>query len=72
MTRRLSLLGLLIVLVFAAPEGTSTVSAQTRVRQTSLTREQIRQMPILSRPYRFGHFYGNAVRRTHMRRMRGR
>lgn len=31
----------------------------------SLTRQEIRSMPILERPYRFGHFYGNTVRRRH-------
>ena len=33
----------------------------------SLTRDQIRSMPILERPNRFGHFYGNTVRRRHYR-----
>lgn len=32
------------------------------------TREQIREQPILDRPYRVGHFYGNTVRRRHHRR----
>ncbi len=31
----------------------------------NLSREQIRSMPILERPSRPGHFYGNAVRRKH-------
>ncbi len=31
----------------------------------SLTRQEIRNMPILERPNRFGHFYGNTVRRRH-------
>lgn len=30
-----------------------------------LTREEIRSMDILDRPYRVGHFYGNTVRRRH-------
>ncbi len=29
--------------------------------------QQIRQMDILNRPYRPGHFYGNTVRRMHYR-----
>ncbi len=33
-------------------------------------RETIRQMPLLERPNRPGHFYGNTVRRIHDRRMR--
>lgn len=34
-------------------------------RQTS--RQAIRNLPILDRPNRFGHFYGNTVRRMHYR-----
>lgn|GEM_PF-3949995 len=34
-------------------------------RQTQ--RQVIRQMPLLERPYRVGHFYGNTVRRIHYR-----
>lgn len=34
----------------------------------NLSREQIRQMPIVTRPSRPGHFYGNTVRRAHNRR----
>ncbi|GAB4142421.1 hypothetical protein [Thermopirellula anaerolimosa] len=33
----------------------------------SMTREQIRSLPILERPNRFGHFYGNTVRRRYYR-----
>jgi len=32
-------------------------------------RRSIRRMPLLERPDRFGHFYGNTVRRLHVRRM---
>jgi hypothetical protein len=31
----------------------------------NLDRTTIRQMPIVERPYRFGHVYGNNVRRLH-------
>jgi hypothetical protein len=34
-------------------------------------REAIRQMPLLMRPNRPGHFYGNTVRRMHARRNGG-
>jgi len=34
-----------------------------------LTRQQIRAMPILERPSRPGHFYGNTVRRMNARKM---
>lgn len=32
--------------------------------RTNLTRREIRQMPIMERPSRPGHFYGNTVRRS--------
>ena len=38
---------------------------------TNLTRREIRSMPILERPSRPGHFYGNAVRRNHYRNSQG-
>ena len=41
------------------------VSADSAAR--GLTREQIRSMPILERPNRIGHFYGNTVRRRYHR-----
>lgn len=34
----------------------------------AVSREEIRQMPIVQRPSRPGHFYGNAVRRSAGRR----
>jgi hypothetical protein len=39
------------------------VASAVDARETTLTRKEIRQMPILERPSRPGHFYGNAVRR---------
>lgn len=38
-----------------------------RVEQRSAYRQHIRSLHILDRPYRFGHFYGNTVRRRHRR-----
>lgn len=35
----------------------------------NLSRKEIRAMPILERPSRPGHFYGNAVRRNAARQM---
>ncbi|MBI1248610.1 hypothetical protein GC197_12315 [bacterium] len=32
---------------------------------SAMTRAQIRSMPLLERPNRIGHFYGNNVRRVH-------
>lgn len=38
---------------------------------TTLTRKDIRQIPILERPNRPGHFYGNTVRRMNDRKVYG-
>lgn len=43
------------------------VRARGRAQTTTLTRDQIKQMPILQRPNRLGHFYGNTVRRRYYR-----
>ena len=43
------------------------VASAVHARETTLTRRDIRQMPILERPSRPGHFYGNAVRRNSSR-----
>jgi hypothetical protein len=47
----------------AAEIETAEVEA-ARIRR-SMTREEIRSMPIVERPNRPGHFYGNTVRRVH-------
>ncbi|PHS09981.1 MAG: hypothetical protein COA78_11655 [Blastopirellula sp.] len=39
----------------------------TNTSNSSLSRDHIRSMDILNRPYRPGHFYGNTVRRRHHR-----
>jgi len=41
--------------------------AAPRLVAQNLTREQIRSMPMVERPNRPIHFYGNAVRRRHHR-----
>jgi hypothetical protein len=60
MILRLTMLMLLAAAQFIVP---STLLA----RQVTLTRQEIRQKPILERPSRPGHFYGNTVRRGHVR-----
>ncbi len=42
-------------------------AAQTRAQQ----RKAIQEMPLLSRPDRVGHFYGNTVRHAYQRRHGG-
>lgn len=64
------------ILIVVAGVQFSAASRSTTVYQTNastyLTPQQIRQMPLLQRPNRPGHFYGNTVRRIHQRRMTGR
>jgi hypothetical protein len=50
---------LLIVLTFGFSfSDTTAQAASTR----AMSRQTIRQMPLLARPYRPGHVYGNTVR----------
>jgi hypothetical protein len=51
---------LIIALTFSALFLPSLAQAATA---RAMKRETIRQMPILERPYRIGHIYGNTVRR---------
>jgi hypothetical protein len=53
---RYAILAALVVVPFAAVSSASAA--------TNLSRREIRQMPILERPSRPGHFYGNSVRRS--------
>ena len=48
--------------VVAQPDGNSYP-----IIATGAQREAIKSTPILHRPYRPGHFYGNTVRRRHHR-----
>ena len=53
----------------ATPAGTAPRPA---VRSTTMSPQAIRQMPLLERPNRPGHFYGNTVRALYYgRRGRG-
>ncbi len=54
----------ILALVATACATTSTALARGNA---NLSRRDIRQMPILERPSRPGHFYGNAVRRRNSR-----
>ena len=73
MIRSVLTIGLLGTLMLTLPQS---VSAQTQatgntaatVRMTPTSPETIRQMPLLERPDRPGHFYGNTVRRINRRR----
>ena len=51
-------------LVMALVAGINLITvASVEARGTALTRQQIKSTPILERPSRVGHFYGNTVRR---------
>ena len=52
------LIALLISQAFLLSSSATPASART-----TMSRAEIRSMPIDSRPYRAGHFYGNTVRR---------
>lgn len=49
----------------AALVATPDAPAPARLVATNLTRAEIRSLPMLARPDRPIHFYGNAVRRRH-------
>jgi hypothetical protein len=55
-----------LAVVLMAGAGLLTVLGTT-ASAAGLTRKEIRSMPILDRPSRVGHFYGNAVRRNSSR-----
>ncbi len=58
--------GVLLVAVVLALVVGSMSNAFANSRQAY--REAIRSMPLLERPNRFGHIYGNTVRRIYHRR----
>jgi hypothetical protein len=56
---------LLLLFVFVAPNVPS--ARVSEAPEPNLTRREIRALPIHERPNRFGHFYGNTVRRRSAR-----
>ena len=68
-TLKKTILIVLMCVAFVATAQAARRSA-TVVRRASsaATRQSIRQMPILARPNRVGHFYGNTVRRRYYQR----
>lgn len=57
-----------VIVALAATLGLAVAAASpsaTRLVAANLSRVEIRSMPIVERPDRPGHFYGNAVRRRH-------
>ncbi|MEI6505724.1 MAG: hypothetical protein WCO90_07565 [Planctomycetota bacterium] len=54
-------------LVPVSPIDASTTGFDPRIITFGETREQIQNTPVLNRPYRPLHVYGNTVRRRHTR-----
>ncbi len=69
-----ALLAILILPAVAAarPAASNRRAVPAPTAPDSLNRETIRQMPLLERPDRPGHIYGNTVRRMHRLRTGGR
>jgi hypothetical protein len=55
----------LVIALLAA--ANLVIVANVEARGTGVSRQQIKSMPILERPSRVGHFYGNTVRRRAVR-----
>jgi hypothetical protein len=57
------------VLALVAASQLSLAGTAQAANYGNLTRREIRSMPILERPSRPGHFYGNTVRRNYYRNL---
>ena len=64
---RLAALTAVAVVALAALVATPARPQDPRCVAVNMSREQIRSLPIVERPNRPIHFYGNAVRRRHHR-----
>lgn len=60
MVRRL---GIFAVALIATVAAFSTFESNASANNRAAVRAQIRAMPLLDRPNRLGHIYGNTVRR---------
>lgn len=66
---------LIVTIAWSLSVGSTRTSqdpAQVVARASKPQRQAIKQMPILQRPSRPGHFYGNTVRRRYSRQTYGR
>ena len=73
MIRRCMAAGLLVAVLglgclVARAWGVEKVRMPSEPRERAVTRQAIRSTPLLERPNRPGHFYGNTVRRAVERR----
>lgn len=62
---QLPLLALFAIAFCLVNVGESSAAWFDMITTTEAQREQIRSQPLLHRPNRPGHFYGNTVRRVH-------
>jgi hypothetical protein len=51
-----------------SPQAQTAPAASATAKAGGLTRDEIKAMPLLERPNRLGHFYGNTARRINERR----
>jgi hypothetical protein len=77
MMRRLIGIGSLVVVLGLSwmavrSQGAERVRRAEGSRDRAVMREAIRNTPLLERPNRPGHFYGNTVRRVNQRRSESR
>jgi len=73
MMRRCTKFGSLVVVfglswMAARTQGAATTRMPENPRERAGVRQAIRNTPLLERPNRPGHFYGNTVRRVNERR----
>jgi hypothetical protein len=57
-------LGMFAVAIVALSSAFATFESQCEANNRAAVRAQIRSMPLMERPYRVGHIYGNTVRRV--------
>jgi hypothetical protein len=55
--------GMIAIALIATVSAFSSFTSECEARSRAEVRSQIRAMPILERPSRPGHIYGNTVRR---------
>jgi hypothetical protein len=57
-------LGMFAVAIVAIASAFASFESQCEANNRAAVRAQIRSTPMLDRPYRVGHIYGNTVRRV--------
>lgn len=60
----LRLCGMIAIALIATVSAISSFESSAEANNRAAVRAQIRSTPMLNRPYRVGHVYGNTVRRV--------